>query len=88
MVGPSVSGRWWWWCLWAAWGQDSNPAGFSGFGFPAGWDTRAGLASVVGWRLWLSRGGAVASRPMLGPEYLTWGLLEGSVTPLQPERGP
>lgn len=27
-------------------------------------------------------GGAVASRSTLGPEYLTWGLLEGRVTPL------
>lgn len=87
MVGPSISGRWRW-CLWADWDQDSKPAGFSGFGFPPGWDMQAGLASVVVWRLWLSRGGAVASRPMLGPEYLTCGLLEGSVTPSQPERGP
>ena len=60
-VAPPISRRWRW-CLWPAWGRDSNPAGFSGFAFPPGWDTRAGLASVVGWRLWLSRGEAVAEQ--------------------------
>lgn len=36
------------WCLWADWGQDSNPGGFSGLGFPwLGYMGRAGLSGLV-----------------------------------------
>ena len=46
-VGPAVPRRRRW-CLWADWGQDSNPGGFSGLGFPwLGSAGRAGLSGFV-----------------------------------------